>query len=1157
MRRISLPITRLRPHYDVVIVGSGYGGAAVAWRLSRVRVEDGDVCRPLRVCMLERGLELQPGDYPSSLVGGLARIQVDTPRMRVGRRTGLFDFHMNRDISTLVGCGLGGGSLINAGVAVEPSSDVWDDWPAGVQAAMRSGDYHDAAMTLLRAKPYPEAWQRPQKLVALEAVEERLRSFERPPIAVSYTSGENHAGVQMRPCNGCGDCVTGCNHSAKNTLITNYLPLAVRNGVEVFCGVAARSVEEQRDRSAAPTGRWIVNIELTDPSTRQFRPRPMFVTADRVVLAAGTLGSTEILMRSRRNGLPVSSRLGARFTGNADSIVFGYNNDDRIDGIGHGRAPDPGDAVVGPTITGVLDERGPGKDGFYIQEGAIPGLLAQPLRVAFPVAARFLGRDTDRGDTLREWFRELMSLVAGPRRGALARTQTYLVMGREEGFGRMALWRDRVRIAWNGVGRQGLFRRIVRRIQRASRKLGGNHVVNPLWHRAFGRGLITVHPLGGCAMGEDGGDGAVNEMGQVFRGAGEDVHDTLYVADGAVVRSPLGANPLLSISALAGWIADGVARDIVREAQSGAEGPSATDPEPGWLGPAARALPFGLGFRFAEHLTGRIRMAGDAGPSPLGLWLTIEADDLSELVEDDAHPARITGSARASALSPHPLMVSDGTFNLFEPVREKVETVRMGYRFKLTARDGRVWTVSGEKEAPRGRSVFAIWRDLSRLRLDVHDETGKEKLGAGLVRVRARDLLRMLFAFSVPGARTLREAVAARFRFLRFFAGSVARIYSWPVRSTARIDLSRVPAPTRRLELPEPVEHPVTAADGVPIRLTRFRRGPAPRGPVILAPGYGMSTEAFITDTIEQNMAEYFVEQGYDVWLLDYRSSERSGSELRQSTLDEIARHDFPAAVRTVQNAVRAENGGEPEGARVKFFGHCVASGALLMALLRGWLDETQLRSAVCAQFLTHPHHPWFNRLKAYGRLATLADVIGFWSTLTPDYDRDTPFDRFADRALRWWRGPEACRSPVCRRIRFMYGDVNIHARLNEAAHDAMHLMFNHANITSLRHLARTVRKSRLVDADGRDVYVTRENAQRIRVPVTLVQGTANRIFRRPGGIRSLRWLEDNVAAPGLVDIVEVEGYGHLDLIIGRDAHVDGDGTGVFRRIAEALDRTA
>src|SRR5271170_4031920 len=110
IRRISMPLDLIRERYDVIVVGSGYGGAIAASRMARAGKS---------VCLLERGKEFQPGEYPDTELEAAEQFQIDCPDGRTGSRTGLYDMRQNPGINVFVGCGLGGTSLVNANVALE------------------------------------------------------------------------------------------------------------------------------------------------------------------------------------------------------------------------------------------------------------------------------------------------------------------------------------------------------------------------------------------------------------------------------------------------------------------------------------------------------------------------------------------------------------------------------------------------------------------------------------------------------------------------------------------------------------------------------------------------------------------------------------------------------------------------------------------------------------------------------------------------------------------------------------------------------------------------------------------------------------------------------------------------------------------------------
>ena len=524
MPRLSRAISELKPHYEIVVVGSGYGGGITASRLARAGRQ---------VCLLERGRELQPGDYPDTELETLRDAQTDTPRAHLGSRTGLYDFRVNEHINVFQGCGLGGTSLVNANVSLPPEPRVMDDyrWPQAVRDDVAHGlaDGFRRAEEMLKPTPYPSSFPTLPKLEALERSAQALNGpFSRPPINVTFADGVNHVGVEQRKCVLCGDCVTGCNHAAKNTVLMNYLPDARNHGAEIFTEVGVRRLERQG-------ARWVVRYQLLESGREAFDAPELSLTADFVVLGAGTLGSTEILLRSQAAGVAMSDRVGERFTGNGDVLAFSYNSDQAIDGVGFGaHAPEDRDPV-GPCITGLIDLRNQPEleQGMVIEEGSMPGPTGSFLPAPLAGAAAVSGGETDAGtaDFMEDRRRELESMLRGPYHGAVANTQTYLVMTHDDGAGKMSLVDERLRIDWPEVGRQPIFREVSDRLRDATRPLGGSYVRNPLWSQLTNHRLVTVHPLGGCVMAEDAAQGVVNHKGQVFSSAaGTAVYDNLYVS---------------------------------------------------------------------------------------------------------------------------------------------------------------------------------------------------------------------------------------------------------------------------------------------------------------------------------------------------------------------------------------------------------------------------------------------------------------------------------------------------------------------------------------------------------------------------------------------------------------------------------------------------
>jgi cholesterol oxidase len=1127
MSNLATPIERLAREYDVVVVGSGYGGAIAASRFARAG---------RRVCLLERGEERQPGDFPENSAEGLREIQADSPDRRVGSSTALFDLHINPDISVLSGCGLGGTSLINANVAIPPDERVWADplWPDAIRTDVQHGVAQGVrrAQEMLRPTPLPSD-QSPPKLQAMEKSAQAMGArFERLPITVNFEDRINHVGVEQPACNSCGNCVGGCNVGAKNTLMMNYLPDARNHGAEIFTRTAVRRVERRGTR-------WVVHFDLLEAGPKRFNAPGLFVAADVVVLAAGSLGSTEILLRSRESGLPVSDRLGEGFTGNGDVLGFAYNADQFIGGVGVGSTR--GKKGPGPCITSVIDLRGTDRlnDGMIIEEGVIPSTLGPILAPALLMASRAVGEDTDAGlrDYAEEKYREIQALVPGGSTGAVGNTQTFLVMAHDDSAGRIHLADDRVRISWPGVGSQAVFDKINGELLRATAALGGTYVTNPLWTKLAGRSLVTVHPLGGCGMGETSETGVVDHRGRVFSGeSGDQVHDGLYVSDGSVIPRSLGVNPLLTISALAERTADLIARD--RGWEIPYDLPSA---------PRAASVEKRVGVQFTEAMRGFFSLGSDLdfveaaeqgreSDSRLEFTLTVNSDDLYDMLRRPDHSASLYGSVSVPALSTEPFSVTKGTFHLLTVDPDEVRTRRMTYKMPMEHPDGRTFFLHGFKRIHDDRG-FDVWSDTTTLFVSVHegeDESGPV-VGRGVLRIKTKDFSKQLRTFKITNAGGIARRLKAMADFGKFFAGALYDTYGGVLAPRSTLDPGATARTRRELAVDPPDAHYFSTADGVSLRLVRYEGGS--KGPVLLVHGLGMSGQVFSVDTLNVNLVEYLTESGYDVWVLDSRASiDIAGSE-DQFTADLIAEQDLPAAVGKVRELTGA--------AAVDVVAHGLGATTLLMAIVGGLQG---VRSAVCSQGGLHVVTQRAARVKAGLYLPGVIKALGQQSLRADGGGTKGWKNRLFDAGLRLLpvELEEQCSSPVCRRITFMYGPLYEHDQINLATHEALHELFGVVNLQVFDHLARMVREGHAVRTTGESWL---RDLDRLALPITFLHGADNACFLPESTQATMAALAD-ANGPDFYRHTVIPDYGDMDCLIGKDAARD-----VFPLILEHLER--
>ncbi|MBV9926752.1 MAG: alpha/beta fold hydrolase [Acidobacteria bacterium] len=1123
MARLSSPISQIKDHYEVVVVGSGYGGGISASRLARAG---------RRVCLLERGKEFQPGEYPDTEPEAVQQMQADFPAGHVGSHHGLYDFRVNEEINVFLGCGLGGTSLVNANVVLRAEPRVFDDprWPQEVRADLNTliEDGYRRAVEMLRPTPLPERYNLP-KLTALETSARAVgENFYRPPINVTFDEpegGVNHVGVEQHACKLCGDCVTGCNYHAKNTTLMNYLPDARNHGAEIYTQVSVRRLGRENDR-------WVVHYQLVEEGREKFDAPELFVTADVVVLSAGTLGSTEILLRSKAAGLPLSDALGEGFTGNGDVLAFGYNNDQEINGVGFGQHPPEGRELVGPTITGIIDAREKQNldAGMVVEEGAVPGALGPTLPAGLAAVSAAVGVDTDSGlvDFVNEKRRELESLVRGPYHGAARNTQTYLIMAHDDSDGRMYLEDDRLRIGWPGVGSKPIFETANDLLEDATRPLGGTYVKDPIWSKPFKKDLITVHPLGGCRMATSAEAGVVNHKGQVFSGAaGGDVYEGLYVSDGAVVPRSLGVNPLLTISALAerccvlmaqdrGWTIDYEFKPVVAQPQAAHVGVQFTERMHGYFSTRQKD-----DYQAAAEL-------GREEDSTLEFVLTISTQDLERAMADPAHEYHMAGTVKCPALSPRPLTVTEGTFNLFTVDPDHVDTTNMRYRMKLTDETGKGYFFHGFKVVHDNTSVGAdLWADTTTLYTTVYegaDDSGPV-VGKGILRISPDDFARQLTTMQVLNAANLKQRLEYTAKFGRHFSKALFDTYGGILLKPNVFDPTAPPRKRRPLRVSAPEVHFFTTGDDVQLRLTRYQGGK--KGPVILSHGLGVSSLIFSIDTIETNLLEYLYAHGFDVWLLDYRASIDLPSSKTQFSGDEIATQDYPAAVRKVLEVTGADS--------VQMVAHCFGSTTFFMAMLAGLKG---VRSAVCSQIATNIVAPVMTRIKTGLHMPSVLGALGV-DSLNAYVDKDAKwYEKLYDRALDVMpmQLEERCNNATCHRITFMYSNLYEHDQLNEATHEALHEMFGIANTTSFEHLAALVRKGHLVSAKGEEVYMN--HLDRLAIPISFIHGAENNCFLPESTEKTVKLLGETNGSKFYTRHV-IPGYGHIDCIYGKNAAED------------------
>lgn len=580
--------------FDAIVVGSGFGGSVMTYELARAG---------MRVCLLERGKAYAPGEFARSP----HQMRLNTWDPSAGLH-GMFNIWHFKNLDVIVSSGLGGGSLVYANVLLRKPR-AWfesESWPIGYDEL----DKHYATVERLlggqkfpaRTEPYSNLHRARAFRQAIERAADNMGSelvWEDLSLSISFA---NSAGVaapgrllddgtqnlHKRPrvtCQLCGECDIGCNHGSKNSLDYTCLSLADTLGATILRRSEVRSFQPiERDDSIIG-----YKVDYVDHSTMvEGRPReedplnqpePRTIYGRQLILAAGTLGTTFLMLRNQKQFPELSKQLGSRFSGNGDLLGFavrrrtGWHDQHGLPSV---------DPSYGPVITscagfpkGIPSAAG-GRSGrgFFIEDAGFPHALNWALRLTpgnlikagvahSPELARSM---------LNSILRTIAKYTPAPVRRPIEQlierdspdiglsvanimrllSQEEMIpllgMGQDTPDGRIRLDDDGrlAEVDWERRGSQDYYDDLRLAMRKIADAMGADFINSMSWPL---RRAITVHPLGGCPIGRTADEGVVDLYGEVFRG--ERRYDGLFIADGSVMPGPVGANPSLTIAALA------------------------------------------------------------------------------------------------------------------------------------------------------------------------------------------------------------------------------------------------------------------------------------------------------------------------------------------------------------------------------------------------------------------------------------------------------------------------------------------------------------------------------------------------------------------------------------------------------------------------------
>ena len=507
--------------FDVLIVGSGFGGSVAALRLTE---------KGYRVGVLEAGRRFTDADFPKT--SWRLRRFLWAPRLGC---TGMQRIHILKDVVVLAGAGVGGGSLVYANTLYVPPKRFFEDkqWAHITDWAEELAPYYDQASRMLGVVTNPT--MTPSDVV-MKAVADDMgvgHTFRMTPVGVYFGDGPGitkddpffgGVGPARTGCVECGECMTGCRHNAKNTLPKNYLGLAEQAGATVFPLTTVTSIEPR------PGGGYVVGTVRTGSWGRRSRS----FTAEHVIMAAGTYNTQKLLHRMKDDGrLPRLSRMLGRLSRtNSESILGAI-----------AKSPDA-DYTRGVAITSSFfpDDVGTHVEPCRYGKGSNSmGLLQSVLTVPRDGEPRWRTwsrelwrqrRNAVQIANVRRWSeRAVISLVMQPVDNSLT------LQGKRGRFGwRLATNKDESNPAPSYIP---ISNEVAERMADKVGGIAGGNLFDNF------DAVLTAHFVGGCAIGADSETGVVDPYHRVYNYPG------LHIVDGSAITANLGVNPSLTITAQA------------------------------------------------------------------------------------------------------------------------------------------------------------------------------------------------------------------------------------------------------------------------------------------------------------------------------------------------------------------------------------------------------------------------------------------------------------------------------------------------------------------------------------------------------------------------------------------------------------------------------
>ncbi|KAK0584231.1 hypothetical protein LWI29_009700 [Acer saccharum] len=1088
--------------YDAVVVGSGYGGSAAAFRLSMAGI---------KVCLVEKGRRWESHDFPTDSLKIMSAFRMENRNLGVsfGPKDALLQVYEQGDSVAAVACGLGGGSLVNAGVMMPTPVRARRNpkWPKDWEGEWNSCEA--SAATMLRIQSIPVRFPNAKVVGDIAIGEIEDCSEDSMKLSINFDLEEPPSSRQMGSCLACGNCLAGCPYNAKNSTDKNYILSAIQAGciVKTKCQVqfvVKNPYDSFQEGITNRKRKWLVYLNEID-----------YITSDFVVLSAGVLGSTEILFQSQMRGLRLSETLGSGVSCNGNTVAY----------LAGSPAPLNAYGIDGKQLPKKIFQERPGPAisssytsslGFTIQTAVLP--------TAYPYLL-FKGIITYGWPNGCWFFHGIIDKLKHVMGFKSSQAMVLNAMGYDESDGKIMFKKDTYKIHFTPP-QDPLFLRKIKAFQKLTKKLGG--ILFMSRYRS-----TSVHLLGGCNASSDPSHGVCNSKGQVFdTEAPATVHPGLYVCDASLIPCSVGINPSLTIAAAAEHVSRYLVKDVL-EYKSKRDVPilvKTVDQH------SCLTTDKNLRSGHTPIIVFKETLKGYIGGMPCTAYLKMKMNSQNQTDFDEGNPVnggshpflrgKVGGYVVFKSIEKDELHVIDGEIDLCEVDYRTPYTQYMHYRLLLAASSGSRYILEGKKIMHPFLFALYAWRETTTLHVTFKKLAGNKSQDEtinliGELRISMIELLKSFM--SIEGNKR---------RFIYHLSQTFLRTYILQIPRGSHKDCSL--SHSYRKSYPDSTLHEIKTEDGYIISCRQWKCNQTPQRPkgekqpnlVLLLNGH--STESYWLPTEPNDLVRTLLEEGYEPWLLQSRLQPLNPAN--NLTIEDIGKFDIPAVIAKIIEL-------HGQSIKVHVVAHCVGGLAIHMALLGGHVSATRIASLSCT------NSSMYFKLNALPMLKMWLPVVPV-SMAILGKNKILPLLKMPKTSLRhrllkciacFIPRYERCTCNECEVFSGIFGNTFWHQNVSPTMHSWLNMQSStRLPMATFPHLRKICKAGFIVDNNGKNSYLI--HPERMEVSTLYISGGRNLLVTPETSFLANKYMK--LHQPCLRhERVVVEGFGHSDLLIGEESH--------------------